>query len=364
MLLKDVSQPTHGSTIATIDSVLSNNAISHLDIACAYITGSGFDCFLSELADDSRQRWYELEKRWITSFDYLRTDPFALKAILQLNNSQIKIHDPISVINKKGNPLIPFHPKTYIFQDDQYDSVLSGSGNMSRSGLSKGYEAGLLVRVRKPNAAGPSNAQSSILNVKNWYNQIWENATTLDDDLLGRYRDIYDSTDNLSNPTPTEDDTDSGYTGGRSLTADDLKKLRVCRHLWIESGNITKNRGKNLPGNQLMMKRLSRVFFGVPPIAVPEDSLLKWIELTFENKDPKQCSLTYSNNKMDKLTLPIPGDAGPVSYDQKFLLFSQTGTSNFKLTLGTKSDKSKWLKRSKALGADFKMSSGRSWGVF
>lgn len=75
-------------------------------------------------------------------------------------------------------------------------------------------------------------------------------------------------------------------------------------------------------------------------------------------------SLTYSDNTMDKLGLPIPGADGPEAYDNEYLLFRKTGPMTFELTIGTKSMKNQWLRRSVAIDGYFKMVSGREWGVF
>lgn len=67
---------------------------------------------------------------------------------------------------------------------------------------------------------------------------------------------------------------------------------------------------------------------------------------------------------MDKLNLPMPGSDGPAEYDNKNLLFYRATPEIFKLALGNGTDKAAWVKKSKAIGAAFKMSSGREWGVF
>jgi hypothetical protein len=182
--------------------------------------------------------------------------------------------------------------------------------------------------------------------------------------LFDRYERLYESLPNLVSPTWTEDDIAPPPASRSSLAAEDLRKLRACRHFWIEARNITRNRGKHLPGNQLMMTPLSRVFFGVPAAAVPHNSPLKSILISFNGNDEKQCSLTFSDNGMDKLTLPIPGAGGPPAYDGQNLLFRRVRAGRFELTLGTQSERASWLKRSKAIHAAFKMSSGRIWGVF
>jgi hypothetical protein len=113
-----------------------------------------------------------------------------------------------------------------------------------------------------------------------------------------------------------------------------------------------------------MMKRLSRVFFGFNPTAFPENTLIGSVDMFFGAGAVGQYSLTYSDNKMDKLNLPMPGSDGPPSYDNQCLLFMRMTPKVFRLTLGAKSDKAAWLKSSRAIDGAFKMSSGREWGVF
>ena len=76
-------------------------------------------------------------------------------------------------------------------------------------------------------------------------------------------------------------------------------------------------------------------------------------------------TLSFSDNMMDKLNLPMPGAIGPLAYDNQYMIFQEVGPHRYDLSIGTKADKANWTKRSKAIGAAFKMaSSGREWGVF
>jgi len=113
-----------------------------------------------------------------------------------------------------------------------------------------------------------------------------------------------------------------------------------------------------------MMKRLSRVFFGFPPAAVPENTHIGDVELSFNGGPGAAFSLTYSDNKMDKLVLPIPGAGGPRAYDNEYLLFRRTKPGAFEFIVGNKAAKDQWLKRSGAIDGAFHMASGREWGVF
>jgi hypothetical protein len=68
---------------------------------------------------------------------------------------------------------------------------------------------------------------------------------------------------------------------------------------------------------------------------------------------------------MDKLNLPMPGTLGPAAYEGKYLLFTQIDLKAFRLQIGSQAEKKIWLKKSKAIEANYKMASGgREWGVF
>jgi hypothetical protein len=258
---------------------------------------------------------------------------------------------------------MPFHPKTFLVRTDLRDYALAGSGNMSRSGLSRGVEAGLVLGVNRTDPTEPT-ASAAMQSMRAWFSTTWNTATRLTPALLASYIEIFEHKENLKAPAPTEDDVASTDTGHGSLSTKDLQRLRVCNHFWIHAGNITKNRGPNLPGNQLMMKRLSRVFFGFASTTVPENSHIGDVEITFDGGQAVEFSLTYSDNKMDKLVLPIPGAGGPPAYDNAYLLFRRARPGVFELTIGTKAAKAQWIKKSGAIDGAFRMASGREWGVF
>lgn len=357
-----IAQPTSRTTLDALQALLQNGGVERFDVAVAYVTASGAYDLLKRLSETLGGAWAGVSKRWITSFDYCRTEPVALHGLLAVPNSSIRIHNAAFCLEHGGAPKVPFHPKAFLIRTHQQDYALAGSGNMSRSGLSRGVEAGLVVGVNRVLPDEP--AAAVIQAMTDWFSATWASATPLSPALLARYYELFEHKDNLKAPAPTEDDVASTDTGRRGLSTKDLQRLRMCRHFWIDAGNITKNRGPNLPGNQLMMKRLSRVFFGFGSIAVPENTHIGDVEIGFNGGQGAQFSLTYSDNKMDKLVLPIPGAGGPPAYDNECLLFLRTNPGVFQLTLGTKPLKAQWLKRSSAIEAAFRMQSGREWGVF
>jgi HKD family nuclease len=271
-----IAQPRIRSTLDAIASVLESGSTEQIDVAVAYVTTGGVRDLTLRMDGILAASWPQVRKRWLVSFDYLRSEPVALRTLKSLPKSTVRVHDAERVIAQKCTPAVPFHPKAYTFRSADRHAVLAGSGNLSRSGLSRGYEAGLFLEVTDPVGVNDKAVQKSVQSLQKWFDSMWKDAVSLSDQLLARYQSLYESAAQLRRPTPTEDDTFSS-TGRRSLSPDDLVKLRVCRRFWIEAGNVTKNLGPNKPGNQLMMRRHSRVFFGVPATNVPQNSPLTTI---------------------------------------------------------------------------------------
>lgn len=358
-----IAQPSFRTTLDALQSVLQGGEIEQFDVAAAYITAGGAYDLVRRAAHTLGAAWANVPKRWLTSFDYCRTEPVALEWLRSLSNSSIRVYDADFCLKNNGAPKVPFHPKVFLVRTAQRDFALAGSGNMSRSGLSRGVEAGLVIGVGHAPAAG-STAAAAVQAMRTWFSRAWDDAAPLTEPLLAQYDQIFERIENLKAPVPTEDDVASTDTGRNALTTDDLRKLRACRHFWIEAGNITKNRGPNLPGNQLMMKRLSRVFFGFEPKAVPTNTHIGDVEIRIGDGQGARFSLTYSDNKMDKLVLPMPGVEGVPGYDNQYLLFRRTKPGVFELTVEAKAKAIQWAKKSAAVDAAFRMSRGRVWGVF
>ncbi|MHB1737081.1 MAG: phospholipase D-like domain-containing protein [Acidithiobacillus sp.] len=358
-----ITQPSSRTTLDALQSILQNGGVERLDIAVAYVTNSGAHDLVQGAFNTLGGDWASIPKRWITSFDYCRTEPIALECLLSLPNSSVRIHDAAFCLEHDGAPKVPFHPKAFLIRTNQRNYALVGSGNMSRSGLTRGVEAGLVVSEgRIPPVE--STAAAAMQAMRLWFSRTWRASTPLTAPLLTSYSQLFEHKDNLKAPIPTEDDVASTDTGRGALSTKDLQRLRVCRHFWIDAGNITRNRGPHLPGNQLMMKRLSRVFFGFSSTAVSENTHIGDLEISFNGGQGARFSLTYSDNQMDKLVLPIPDAGGPPAYDNMYLLFERTMPGAFKLTIGTRSQKAQWLRRSTTIDGAFRMSSGREWGVF
>lgn len=355
-----VLQPGPHSTFETLKGCVADKFANQVDVAVAYITSSGLLKLLNIFEHELNGGLNDLPIRWITSFDYKRTDPASLSRLLDLHANRVRIFGGEHALRTNCIPSVPFHPKVFMFKGAGQQRVLAGSGNLSYSGLVRGHEAGFLAT--DTNGAAPVAA--SVDSYFNWFENLWQTSDSLDGALLARYKTQYDKKENLEAPALTDDDFLPASKSANALSLADLMKIRAARRLWISAGNITKNRGVNLPGNQLMMKRMTRVFFGIPPIDVPVDTLLGHFSISYNKENYKDCTVSYSNNKMDKLTLPIPDDGGPPTYDQTVILLERVQSNKFHLILAKAGDKQRWKTKSKAINGYFKMNGGRDWGVF
>ena len=134
--------------------------------------------------------------------------------------------------------------------------------------------------------------------------------------------------------------------------------------MWIKAGNVTRNLGLDRPGNQLMMQRNTRVFFGFAAADLERNTFIGDVAIRFDEKLRQSRPLRFSDNSMDVLTLPVPGQEGPEKYDRKTLHFEQIGVREFRLTIGRPADVSRWERCSASIEGGFSMKGGRRWGVY
>ena len=348
------TSPDDGRYMGLIRSAYADTTPHDIDAAIAYATQSGVVALeesLGELAG-----WRTACKRWLIGIDYCRSDPTALAHLDTLSESEVRIFDGLFVASREGCvPRNPYHPKAYLLQGQDISTVVIGSGNMSRTGLCFSVEAGIRAS---------SSMNGPVRNMRDWFSKHWNCATPFRE-IAEQYDQQYGSKDNRQHPTVSDEDTvpESASSRGQ-LRSDDLRKLRVCQHLWIKAGNLHRNRGPGRRGNQLMLKRNSRVFFGFPARDLTPNSTVGSVAIRSGGHLREQCSLRFSDNSMDVLTLPIPEVEGPESYDRTTLHFERTGVREFDLTIGVPGTVRQWKRWSQSIGGAFRMQSGREWGVY
>jgi hypothetical protein len=347
------TNPNDSAYVGLIRDACAAQAHTRMQAALAYATQSGVAELCRRLGDVPG--WQGLRKQWMIGIDYCRSDPQALSHLEALPQSEVRIFDGAFVSRREGcAPRVSYHPKLYIFSGGAASAAVVGSGNLSQTGLRVGVEAAASVR----------GTAQGITPIRLWYRRLWRTATPLANIELD-YVARYSARPNRERPAPVEDDIVPVGSGARGqLTPVQLRQLRVCQHLWIEAGNLHANRGIGQPGNQLMLKRNSRVFFGFPAKDLEPDTAIGSVSVRYQAFVRPDCSLRFSNNSMDVITLPIPGQGGPAAYDQEVLLFKRTGVRTFDLAIGTAAQAAAWRRSSERIDASFVMSSGRAWGVF
>lgn len=338
-LIRSACEQTNPGRICAAVAYATHGGVAELDAALQGLPG-----------------WKKARKRWLVGIDYCRSDPAALAHLAGLSKSKVRVFDGGFVSGRTGCvPRYSYHPKTWLLIGRRQSAVVVGSGNLSYTGLRRGIEAAAAVSGSKTGA---------IKDMWSWFSGQWAGATPFAD-IEDRYREAHDSRENRQRPPASEEDTvpESAWKSGQLRPAD-LRKLRVCRHLWIEAGKVTRNLGPDRPGNQLMMKRNSRVFFGFAATDLERNSSIGTVAIRFDERLRRDCPLRFGDNSMDVLTLPVPGQEGPEAYDRRTLHFEQTGVREFKLTTGRSADVKKWKQRSASIEGEFRMKGGRRWGVY
>lgn len=370
-----IAQPrTANAATTNVDAIvelLASAGAARFSAAVAYVTDGGVDALLDKVsAPSAGAGWHQLEKRFLVGIDWCRSDPTALNRLASLASAEVRVHDGERVAVRSGCvPYLPWHPKWFAVQGSTIHGTLCGSGNLSRNGMLRGHEAGVLQIVRSPRTAAERAIQASLEDGENWFGQHWTSATPLQRILVPYEREFarrpHDS------PGRNDDGSDeSGRVGtSRALKPEQLAQLAGARYFWIEAGTLSRNRGAGRPGNQLMMSALMRVFFGAEARAVPKNTHVAYpvIEDSTDPSNAIRTTLRFSHNSMDVLGLPVPISPWPAQYDDRTLLFTKVarGTAlHYSLTVRDAGGARQWRRTSSTQATEYRMSSGRRWGVF
>lgn len=350
-----------------LEAAIQQRKVVRFDAAVAYATYGGVKCLLELLDGMPSRQWDNTEKRWLIGIDWMRSEPAALDFLASLNKSTVRIHDGRKVVDRAGcTPRLPFHPKTFLVQGDGYAGAVIGSGNLSKNGLSRGHEVGVAITVGGAVSEGPAGNQVAALS--RWFEGLWRKSAKWNA-IRGDYLGIYKSRRNFTALVPTDDDsadTDAlqVYGSSRGFTPEQLRQLRAAENLWIAGGKLTTNRGSAHPGNQLMMRRFTRVYFGFEAKDLPRNSDVGSVSVRYRSQVRDVSPIRFSDNSMDVITLPLTGPGGPVTYDHRILHFERIDEGQYLLRVRPLSELSKFQARSDQLGANFAMSSGRKFGVY
>ena len=365
LVLQDSKTGRASALINGIVNLGASAKFGRLRVAVAYATFSGCEALALQL----RERvgtWDELEKLWLVSIDFGRTEAEALEYLQRLPNSEVRVPDATELLRNRLIPYRCFHPKTFILDcgatgaNGPY-AVFVGSGNLTLSGLRTGVEHATSIAWLPPLRRRDVVLLEKTRLQLTWWNEAWDHAVPLTGELLIQYR-------RMRARQPKEDEAYSVRSFAsphqREVDAHPGLDWAHARFFWINTRELYKNRGEGKPGNQLDTKRGTRVYFGFAPDAVPPNTVLGPVTLQYDDRPASACSIRFGANDMDKVNLPIPGQNGPESYDNSVVHFQRIEGKRFRVSLGNRRHSSEWRKKSEQQGMLYELSGGREFGFY
>lgn len=365
LILQDARTGRTSALINELSELAGSARFRRLRVAVAYASKSGckdmVDCF-----QEKCRGWDSMEKRWLISIDYGRTDAEAVELLSGLAYSEVRIPNMLEVLARRLKPQQCFHPKTFILDSGEDIAnapyaIFLGSGNLTLSGLNSGVEHGTSLLWMPPLSGGQIRLLRRCHLELGWWDEAWNSATPITDDLVAQYRRI--------RPVqPREDTTPSVLpfvsAAGREIDSRPGLAWANAKCFWIQTKELYKNRGRRNPGNQLDLKRGTRVYFGFPPDTVPQNTVLGSVILQYGTMHPRTCNVRFGDNSMDKINLPIPEQDGPENYDNAIVHFERIRGRRFRVTLGNHEDVAAWKRKSKKQGTLHKFAGGREFGFY
>ena len=360
-----ISQQPGGSQtlLAGIGRIARFAPFERIDGHFAFATAAGVSDLTLVLEEAARHNETAItRRRWLISLDFGHTEPDALRQLLKLAGSEVRVMDSAYLLRRHLQPRVVFHPKTLVLTAGRGLPIGAsvGSGNLTRSGLRIGREHAVLTAVAEPILSHAERLDGTRLRAHlRLMGQDWRDADVLTDRLLTRYEAI-----RATRPRPPQNVAEA--TAERltrtadGLPTDQLVALRRDTRFWIETGNMYANRGRGHPGNQLDLRRGTRAFFGFSTTARPNNSPIGQVGLLFRGQ-LHQRNLRFGDNSMDKLDLPALTPA--VDYANQIVLFTRQTHGTYRCELLSPSRAQAVKVQATARGTEFAMGGGRKYGT-
>jgi HKD family nuclease len=348
ILIQDASRGNKSQIFNGITKLVTEQKLRSVKISVAYVSYGGcFDLF-TEL-EKRVSNWKNVKKDVLLSIDYGSTEPKALRYLKSIPNCTIRAHNSDYVLKHKLFPQVCFHPKTYVLENSNgVCGLFLTSANMTRSGLHQGVEHAISLSFKLN-----TNNIKSLMSFYKWWRGAWASSKNISNVFINQY-------EKLIPKRPREDNTPSVKKYfPKNLSYTDIT-WRNSEYFWIKTKKLYKNMGQNKFGNQLDMKKGTRVFFGFAPKDVVRNTVLGNIKLSYKNSGYETRSLRFGNNQMDKINLPI--GMGNVSYDNSYLLFKRIKNKKFTVLKITHKDIDKFKNESLRLNKYYHLVGGREYG--
>ena len=122
-------------------------------------------------------------KQWLIGLENGLTQPKALKALLKLDNSEVRVPYGRKIIRSPGLCGGKFlHPKIYSVRSTERSIVVSASGNLTHGGLRSNVEQ-LLAWIGDPG----NPVEKALIG---WWSTAWKAAEAVDQDLIDAYAEV------------------------------------------------------------------------------------------------------------------------------------------------------------------------------
>jgi len=365
-----VQDSRSGRTSRMIDMIVtvsSSFSFDRIRVAVAYATVGGCKELVRELRDAGVD-FESLQKEWLVSIDFGTTEPEAIRFLAGMENSSIRIPNGSQTLESSLRPKHCFHPKTYWFQGGDSKSVsalgiMTGSANLTFSGLHHGTEHASSSLWISPFEANEQALLDATLDTLEWWPSCWAMADDGNDAFVNQYEKVRPA------DISTEDDEDVApqFTDSEDRVVEPRAGVgwASARCFWIQAYKLAENLGAGKPGNQIDCRRGTRVYFGFSAKDVPKNTVLGDVPVRYIGKQIVHPSIRFGDNSMDKLNLPVPGEAGPDSYDHKWLHFTKrNGCFELKCTEGEGVDDWREVSKSQGMHYTFGGSSKREYGFY
>lgn len=354
-----VQRPGSGSAVLNAYRALVGSTSFHqLTGVIAFASEKGArllcDAFASEVPT-----WRTVAKRWAISIDGGITEPDALRYLLSIRNTEVRVPDAQELLTRRLQPIVRFHPKTLLLEQaspQRATAIAVGSANLTGNGLCFGHEHLLTAKLSTASAAKQlAQGIDDLL-------QVYSSATIVDDNFIDQYEALRPATPTL----PEEFEhvrTTAILQPNAVLPSVESAALAAASNLWVDIEYVVANRGNTQEGNQIDLRRGTRVFFGFDDSPLPRNSAIGTVRIRYGTHSADR-NLRFGNNHMDKLDLPIPGQEGPATYQNTTLLFTRQADGSYVMQVGTPADVKSWKAASSDQSTLFAMRSGREYGVF
>lgn len=138
IVLQDRQRP--GEVLLAFASLV-DHGVTSLRVAAAYTTARGCRRLLSLLEDKlGEDRWKEIPKQFITSFDFGITDPDAVELLAAVPNCSVFVADTGALAGAALRPGVSFHPKLYVLDKGARRALMAGSANLTETAFTVNTE--------------------------------------------------------------------------------------------------------------------------------------------------------------------------------------------------------------------------------